>query len=235
MSQKGRTPRIKVAELPGGKWREKVHPFYVRIAEHDKKIWKLRASSSPKDRAEAQRLSENPPPDLVEEARRLHDELERSRGPRYRAAMTVLGVEDLPPDSTVSYGHYMLWRLSWYRYGKTIKQLMEESEAGSERAGKQFLSVLRDYERWRFGKLDVEKQKLKFDVQHSVLMMAGLDLGLDKLNPEELADCFDALCACGKAHLPENLRKLRTRLMKALANAKATARPPVPGSVPETC
>jgi hypothetical protein len=204
------------------------------MAEYDKNIWKLRASPVPEDRAEAERLAANPPPELVKEAQRLHDEFEASGGLRHRPAMTVLGVEDFPPGSTVSYSHYMLWRLSWYRYGKTIRQLLEESQWGSEKASKQLLSVLREYEKWRFGKLDVEEQRFKVDIQHHILMIAGLDLGIDKLNPEELADCFDSLCTCGRPHFSENLRKLRTRLTKALAKAKASAVIPDPGSVPET-
>ena len=147
----------------------------------------------------------------------------------------MLGVEDFPPGSEVSDSQYMLARLSWYRYGKTIRQLLEESQSGKERPGQQLLNVLREYEKWRFGKLDVEAQKFKVDIQHQILMMAGLDLGIDKLNPEELADCFDALCTCGRQHLAENLRKLRTRLTKALAKAKASGVVPDPGGVPKTC
>ena len=49
--------------------------------------------------------------------------------------------------------------------------------------------------------------------------MFGLDLGIEALSAEELADCFDELCACGKRHTPDNLRKLRTRLLQFLSAA----------------
>src|SRR5207245_6404095 len=44
---------------------------------------------------------------------------------------------------------------------------------------------------------------------------SGLDFGLDKLTADELVNCFDALCTCGiEQHDPENLRKLRKRILK---------------------
>jgi hypothetical protein len=45
-------------------------------------------------------------------------------------------------------------------------------------------------------------------------MECGFDFGMADLTPEELADCFDAICDCGKEHSPENLRKLRTRILE---------------------
>jgi hypothetical protein len=57
-------------------------------------------------------------------------------------------------------------------------------------------------------------------------MAAGLDFGLDILTANELADCFDALCTCGaKQHDPENLRKLRTRILQSLKNFTSKTAP----------
>jgi len=53
----------------------------------------------------------------------------------------------------------------------------------------------------------------KFDSHHIQIMLAGLKLGLRDLSPSELADCYDELCNCGKPHDPENINKLRTRVI----------------------
>jgi hypothetical protein len=62
-----------------------------------------------------------------------------------------------------------------------------------------------------------------------LIMQAGLELGLRDLSPDELADCYDELCNCGKTHDPENMKKLRTRVIKIMdrlvknLSAKSTA------------
>ena len=72
----------------------------------------------------------------------------------------------------------------------------------------------------RAGKPHRRQSGSKFDLNHHSLMTSGLDLGLEKLTAGELADCFDELCSCGKEHSPENLRKLRDRMIKALERIK---------------
>ncbi len=65
-----------------------------------------------------------------------------------------------------------------------------------------------------------------------MFMMAGLNLAVNKLNPEELANSFDDLNLCGESTLPENLRKLRIRIIRALEEAKANATLSNSGDVP---
>jgi cytochrome b involved in lipid metabolism len=47
-------------------------------------------------------------------------------------------------------------------------------------------------------------------------MELGLNLGLNVLTDEELADCFDEFCACGKAHDADALKKQRAHARKQL-------------------
>ncbi len=61
---------------------------------------------------------------------------------------------------------------------------------------------------------DPEKLRFKTDREHFAVVACGLNFGIADLAPEELADCCDALCACGKRHSPENLRKLRASIVK---------------------
>jgi hypothetical protein len=67
---------------------------------------------------------------------------------------------------------------------------------------------------------DPNKLKFKTDLDHFDLMVFGTDLGLEPLSDEELAECFDELCPCGKEHYGENLRKLRTRIDKQFPQSK---------------
>jgi len=170
------------------------------------------------------------PDHLIQEALRVNRQLEKSGGLRYNARIHMLGLEDLPAGSTISIGDYMFAALCWYKYGKTIKELVQQSAAGSPKASTQLLNLMRDYDRWRFGKPHRRQSGSKFDLNHHSLMTSGLDLGLDRLTADELADCFDELCSCGKEHSPENLRKLRERMIKALerikTGAKANQEPP---------
>ena len=67
----------------------------------------------------------------------------------------------------------------------------------------------------------------KFDYNRLTLMRCGLDLGVAKLTEEELADCFDEICMCGKAHDGEKLRKLRTRTIEMVRRPQKVASPPL--------
>jgi hypothetical protein len=95
-------------------------------------------------------------------------------------------------------------------------ELIEGDAAGDEKSSRQLLSVEKDYQNWRYGKLDLNKMRSKFDSHHILIMQAGLELGLRALSSEGLADCYDALCKCGKSHTPDNLKKLRARVIRMM-------------------
>jgi len=42
-----------------------------------------------------------------------------------------------------------------------------------------------------------ERLRSKFDYHHLSTMRMCLDLGIEALTQEELADCFDEVCTCG--------------------------------------
>jgi hypothetical protein len=48
------------------------------------------------------------------------------------------------------------------------------------------------------------------------LLELGLHLGLKVLSAEELADCFDEACPCGKTHNADALKKQRARVLNDL-------------------
>jgi len=219
-----RKPRMSQGLPPEGAWRQKVHPFFIEMMEQYKQIEHLYRSGSKEDQAKAQRWARNPPENLLRRARELGEQFRREGGVQREIAGKILDL-DLEDPATVkepSDEQYMLSWLSWHKYRKTWRQLQYERNRGSWRASQQILAVLRDYEKWKFNKLDPNAMRFKADRLHFNLMAFGLEFGLDKLTLNELADCFDALCACGKEpHDPDNLRKLRKSILKSLERLDA--------------
>ena len=191
-----------------------MHPFFITTAEYQKKVSLLTMSGSSSDREEADRLTREIPAELMQEAERLHDEMKPAGRIRHRVLLAILGAENYPPGTVISQGDYMFHWLCWFRYGKTAEHLVREYDSGSFKAAKQVHKLSLEYDNWRFGKLDPNKLKFKTDVDHFDLMTAGLDLGIERLTPLELASCFDELCPCGGPHFPEHLAKLRARIAK---------------------
>ena len=164
----------------------------------------------------------NPPAELVEEARRVGDERARLGIKASMSATTLFTVDDrYPATPDMSDEQYTLAWLAWNKYGKTLKQLLEEDKAGVKQSSERLVTIRQEYNRWRYDKQDPEKLKFKFDREHQTLIIMGLDFGIDSLTAEELADCFNELCACGEWHSPENLRKLCTRTKQFLTAAGA--------------
>ncbi|MGA8222670.1 MAG: hypothetical protein WB780_13545 [Candidatus Acidiferrales bacterium] len=207
---------MKIPESTQANWREKVHPFFVRMLEYNNQVTKLSSSPNEADQKEALRLTHEPPPELAEEADRMHDAIPQSERPQHDAYLSIYGVMDAPEGGTVSEGQVALGWLAFNKFGKSIVELIEGDAAGDEKSSRQLMSVQRDYQNWRYGKLDINKMRFKFDSQHIQIMQVGLELGLRELSPDGLTDCYDELCNCGKTHDPENMKKLRVRVIKIM-------------------
>jgi hypothetical protein len=227
--KKRRKPRMKIPESTQTHWREQVHPFFVRMLEYNNQVTRLRSSPNEADQKEALRLTHNPPPELAAEAERMHDAIPPSERPQHDAYLSIFGITDAPEGGTMSEGQFTVGWLAFNKFGKSIVELTEGDAAGDEKSSRQLLSVQKAFQDSRYGKLDVNKLRFKFDSHHILIMQAGLELGLRDLSPDELADCYDELCNCGKTHDPENIRKLRTRVINMMdrlvknLSAKSTA------------
>jgi hypothetical protein len=219
-----RKPRQPVLKREPTDWRSNIHPFFIRLAEQHKKIVQLSRSGSEEDRRESQRLIRNPPPELVEEAQRVGDEFRRSGKKLDRSISAIYTIDErFPATPDISDEDYMLAWFAWNRYGKTFKQLLEEDRSGVRQSSMRVLAVGRDYQRWRYRETDPENIAFKMDREHQVLIQYGLSFGIESISAEELADCFNELCPCGKTHFPENLRKLRARVVEFLDAARDRA------------
>jgi hypothetical protein len=211
-----RKPRIKIPESTQPNWRAKVHPFFIRMLEYNNQVAKLRASPNEADQIEAQRLTREPPPELAEEADRMHDAIPSAERPQHDAYLSIFGAVDAPDGGTMSEDQFALGWLAFSKFGKSIVELVHEDAAGVEKSSRQLVSVQKAFLDWRYGKLDINKMPFKFDSGHIQIMQAGLELGFRDLSPSGLADCYDEMCNCGKSHDPENMKKLRTRVIKIM-------------------
>jgi len=209
-----RRPRVPSVPPRTGTWRDKVHPFFIKSAEMSKRIVILARSDSLADRQEIARLNKDVMPEIMREAELLYDEQQAAGRIRHLGFLKALGIDQLPPGTELPDGEFIYRFLCWFRFGKNAEQLTALYEAGDLKAVKQMHKLRLEYDMWKLGKVDPNKLKFKTDLDHFVLLNGGLDLGLEDLNPDQLAECFDELCPCGRVHEPENLKKLRRRIVK---------------------
>ena len=223
-----REPRLSQVPKPDREWRKKVHPYFVELMEQYKQIEPLGRSPWKEDRDKAQQWARGPHEELGRKAREVGDEFCKSGKVLHDFASKILDLDWEDPSAVKepSDEQFMRSWLSWFKYGKTWRQLQNERNAGNWEASQQRMAVLEDFERWKFGRLDPNDMRFKMDRPHFILMASGLDFGLDTLTANELADCFDALCTCGiEQHDPENLRKLRTRILRSLEELNSKTAP----------
>jgi hypothetical protein len=198
-------------------WKEKVHPLFIEIAgvyRDSVKEW----------------LALGRPP--AEKAAQVEARLrQKTAAIRTRYAKTDYTPTTTDPlDTILVSGEPSSWPptksetdqgflelLYWKRFGEPLWIALQKSESGDLEALRRVNRVAEDHERLRFGKGPIKAAK--GDPDHAALLEFGLDLGLSILVPEELADCFDALCPCGKVHDADALKKQRSRKQKAIQKA----------------
>lgn len=112
------------------------------------------------------------------------------------------------------------WGLLENKYWRYNREPLGKAASAAQRGDFEAYKRIEKIERieyqetFRLGHVPQAKEHAK----HSLLFLMGLELGLEKLSAEELADCFDELCDCGEVHDPDALKKQRPRLRKAVAN-----------------
>jgi hypothetical protein len=106
-------------------------------------------------------------------------------------------------------------RLVFLKFGITFRELIRQIDIEKNNAAhRKLMGVHRDYWRLLSG-VAFTNFKLKFNWDHFDIITQGLDFGINTLTADELSECFDEICPCGREHSPEYLKKLRARIMKA--------------------
>jgi len=193
-------------------WKAKVHPAFLKIGKLWNDFQKGAVSSGPDGTTRNAQ-------ELRAEVVRTRDELLK-RYPDLRPGspsnhVTAASQRFLSQRDIVT--GMMEW-LCWRRFGHALASLLAEQKAGSLEAHKRVLRVRDEFWRLVYGNSAVVP--FKGTSTHSDIMELGLNLGLDKLTAEELADCFDEVCPCGKTHDPDALKKQRVRVRKQLERAR---------------
>jgi len=99
----------------------------------------------------------NMPSELTAEAERLYDEAIAEGSHRHRPFLLVYGAEGYAHGSTIPEDVYIRHRTCFFKFNKTVKQLEQERAAGSFEAAKQLNRLDLEVEKWRFGKIDLNK------------------------------------------------------------------------------
>lgn len=199
-------------------WRDKVHPAFLEIAEmyreHVISLQGLRKEPTPQ---QVQQIRARAVEKLME-IRRSYPDM-----PADVYSIISVGPPDLPIEEIVknlpgSLARGLLEWICWKRYRRPLYQLALEDAAGMRESSKKMERLISDGNKLRYGE---KLSGFKIDLDHTGLLEMALPLGLDKLTAEELADCFEEVCPCRKAHDADALKKQRARLLKALEAAKA--------------
>ena len=105
--------------------------------------------------------------------------------------------------------------LVFLKHGITFRDLIHQIDILKDQAAHKKLMVVHRYYGRLLFKHGFRELKLRFELDFQILTQ-GLDFGLKELTPEELAECLDEICPCGRhKHSSEYLKKLRTRMKKA--------------------
>jgi len=119
------------------------------------------------------------------------------------------------PYSDSDYEWGLREQLHWQRLQAVLAKDGEKSEAGNMKAFDRMQKTMRDAQRRRFD--PSWKPTFYSDPDHSALFQMSLGFGLEDLTADELAECFDRLCPCGKQHSADALKKQRQRIVRDLS------------------
>lgn len=123
----------------------------------------------------------------------------------------------MPDNERLAYGLFEM--LHWERHGESLRDTTKADAGGDITAWRRISRTAEDWRRIDFNKGEIKP--FQGNLYHRDLMEIGLSFasGIEKLTAEELADCFDAYCPCGKTHDADALKKQRARVLMALKAA----------------
>jgi hypothetical protein len=122
-------------------------------------------------------------------------------------------MDDVPFDVAMAIG--MVEKIHWLRFREPFSVTYRKYQSGNLEASERIHRTLLDYDRMRLAGKQLKDFKTNYD--HDVIFSAAWGHGLENLNEEELAECFDEFCPCGQSqHDGHALRMQRDRMFRAL-------------------
>jgi hypothetical protein len=113
-------------------------------------------------------------------------------------------------DQPISDGEGIRQYLHFHRHGESLQASKTKDAQGDIDAWDRISRTERDSRILAYGKGPIAP--FQEDVVHRQLLQSVICYERERLTAEQLAECFDRYCACGKAnHDPDSLRKMRDR------------------------
>jgi len=192
-------------------WRKKLHPQFIELASlYREGVKRFLAWEA------------EPPPDKVRELRQWFEQELSELGRRVGGGSYMpsgpdpRGIIFVNPDSA-SLDQRFIEHLHFQRFREPLWIATQKQQAGDLEAHRRIFRTGEDYIRAQFGKGGIKPTKGDYD--HSGLFLIGFSMGLNDLTAEELADCFEELCPCGKLHDADALKKQRSRFVNECQEA----------------
>lgn len=191
-------------------WKKKVHPAFLEIAAITRALATAQRQPQGKQAGEVRKVLHLSSQKRAELLAQHSDNLP---GSPWRQ-VTATGY--LPPSQQEKLEQVRDW--FFFKRNRTPRWLaLEKEKEGDLKAHKQLARAEDEF--WRLANGHGPVPPFKVDQAHTDLLELGLHLGLKLLTAEELADCFEEVCSCGKPHDADALKKQRARVLRDLETA----------------
>lgn len=124
-------------------------------------------------------------------------------------------------DSPISDSEGLRQYLHFHRHGESLEVTEAKDTQGDIEAWDKIARTERDLRILAYGKGPVTP--FQGDAVHRQLLQLVICYESERLTADELAECFDKYCACGKkSHGADSLRKMRDRFEAELKSSKSS-------------
>jgi hypothetical protein len=192
-------------------WKKKVHPAFLEIAAMSRAL-----ATAQKQPQRETRVGEVRKVLLLSSEKRAEMLTRHPDNPPGSPWQQVTATGYLPPSPQEKREQVLDW--FFFKRNRTPRWLaLEKEKEGEVKAHKQLVRAEDEF--WRLANGHGPVTSFKVDQPHTDLLELGMHLGLKLLTAEELADCFEEVCPCGKRHDADALKKQRARVLKDLETA----------------
>ena len=208
------------------KWREKLHPIFFEIAPVVKNFKIQLAAVEAETKSALSSLGTSPPKTLVAEVMNRRREKADSLCDEVAAKIAEIDARYRPvPEGPLSFPHLQsigtgnatlgqIEMLHSERHRESLQTTWQKANDGDLGAFKRLQRTEEDWYRITHGKGPLKG--FHSDPYHRDLLQILFSFGGENLTSEELADCFEDYCPCGKEHDADALKKQRARLKREL-------------------
>jgi hypothetical protein len=194
---------------PAQSWREKIHPAFIEIAQLRRAL------------VEAQKQPVSKRADAVDQVLRQTAEkrdqlLEHYPDLSPRPSWSHVAGSGYQHSSAGEKVNHVFEYHFFKRFRVPLRLALQRENMGDLNAHNQIVRARDEFWKLAHG---YRVPRYKVSEIHSDLIELGLNLGLNRLTFEELAECFDDMCPCGREHAADALKRQFKRVEQQLKNA----------------